>query len=110
MQRADNVLRVAATLQHGGLPVAADVGQQLDAVRVAHQHLRLIAQHLIVAEVGYHQFMADIVGAAFEQHALFELQHFGVEIPAEWWLNLERGELIYVSDIGQTHIILACSE
>jgi hypothetical protein len=36
--------------------------------------------------------VADIVGAAFEQYALFELQHFGVEIPAERRLNLERCE------------------
>ena len=55
VQRADDVLRVAAALQHDRLAVAADVGEQFDAadVRVAHQHLGVVhpVERAVVADV-----------------------------------------------------------
>jgi hypothetical protein len=42
VQRADDVVGVAAAVEHLGLAVAADVGQQFDALRIAHQHAAFV--------------------------------------------------------------------
>ena len=44
VDRADDVRRVAAALEHDRLPVAADVRDELDALRVAHERLRVVAR------------------------------------------------------------------
>jgi hypothetical protein len=52
----DDVFRVASTLQHHGLPMAADVRQQLDALRTVDERLRVVArrQDVIVARFRHH--------------------------------------------------------
>ncbi len=100
VQRADDVLRVAAALEHDGLAMAADVGQQLHAVRVAHQRPRVAhpLERVVVARVGNHQLVADVAGAAVEEHPLLELVELRIEIPVDGEL---RGGLRKRSNAGQ---------
>jgi hypothetical protein len=88
MERADDVLRivlrVAATLQHARLAVAADVGQQFHAVRVVDQHLAAVVepvQHMEVSPLRGHEPMAHVVGPALEQEFHLQFVDPGVEIP-----------------------------
>ena len=61
------MLGVAATLEHDGLAVPADVGQQLDPrgriFPTSHQHARVVVpgERVVVADVGHHQLVADVV-------------------------------------------------
>ena len=59
--------------------------QQFDAVLVAHQRLGMAEplQRVVVADVGHHQFMADIARAVVEQQALFEFVNLRIEIPVD---------------------------
>ena len=83
--------------------MTADIGEQLNAIRIAHQHLRIAVQHVIVAQVGHHQFMADVVRPFSKQHAAFGLQYFGVEVPAHRWLRDDGIELLSFGYFGHTH-------
>ena len=49
--------------------MAADVRQQLDALRAVHERLRVVArrEHVIVAGFGHHQLVADVARRAREQ-------------------------------------------
>ena len=82
MQGADDMLRVSAALQHDRLAMAADVAEQFHAVPVAYQRLRFAFQHVVVAQAGNHQFVADIIRALRKQHALLDFQCLGIEVPA----------------------------
>ncbi|EFK95301.1 hypothetical protein LDC_2703 [sediment metagenome] len=88
VDRADDVLRVALARQHQRLTVPADVRQQLDAVRVPHQRLRVVprSEHAIVAGLGDHELVADVARRAREQQASLELEDAGIAVPG-------RGEL-----------------
>ena len=83
VDRADDVLRAAAALQHDRLPVPADVGQQLEARRVADEHLRVVAdgQRVVVAGLGDHQLVADVAGRAGEQVPHLRVEHAGIAVP-----------------------------
>jgi hypothetical protein len=84
VERADDVLGVAPALQHPGLAVAADVGQQFHAVRVVDQHLAAVVepvQHVEVALLGGHEPMTHVVGPALEQEFHLQFVNPGVEIP-----------------------------
>ena len=76
VHRAHDVLGVAAALQHDRLAVAADVRQQLDAGRVVHQHLGVVGmrERVIVAHLGHHQPVADVVRPGLEQQLLLLLR------------------------------------
>ena len=52
--------------------MAADVRDELDAVGVAHEGLRVVArlERAIVADVRRHQLVSDVGGRAREQQAL----------------------------------------
>jgi len=85
VQRTDDVAGIAPAFEHDGLAVAADVGQKLNAVRVADQQFGMVhpRQGVIVARVGHHQFVADVARAVLEQQFLLEFQHLLVEIPGD---------------------------
>ena len=91
MDRAHDVARVAAAVEHQRLPVPADVGQQLDAARVADEHLRVAArgEHLEVADVRHHELVPDVAGRAREQQPLLGFEHAGIAIPGD--RELRRG-------------------
>jgi len=59
----------AATLDHDGLPMPADIGQEFDTAGISYQQLRVVTprQYLIVAGLGHHQFMAYVSGPARKQ-------------------------------------------
>jgi hypothetical protein len=83
VQRAHDVRGVAAPVAHDRLPVAADVGQQLDAARVADEHLRVVApgEHLEVARVRHHELVPDVAGRTREQMPLLGFQNARIAIP-----------------------------
>jgi hypothetical protein len=93
VQRADDVLDVAAAFQHERLAVAAHVGEQLDPGFVAHQHLRVArpGQRVIVADLRHHQLVADVIRAGVEQVFLFQLENLGIEVPGH--RKVTRGRL-----------------
>ena len=75
MQRADDVAGIAAAIEPLGLPMATDVGKQLNPLRIAHQHtaFRSGCEHGVIADVGRHQFMADVARAMLEELLDFAL-------------------------------------
>ena len=85
VNRADDMFGVAAPFEQGGLAMAADIGQKFYAIFVAYQHPGVVHpfQHMVVAGIRRHQFVSDVLRAGIEQHALFDLQHLRVEIPAQ---------------------------
>ena len=83
VQRADDVAAgVAATLQHGGLAVPADVGDQLDAGSVSDQRtaFAFVGQGIKVAQIGHRQFVAEIAWPARKQFLLFPLVQAYIKI------------------------------
>src|SRR6185436_6647841 len=105
VQRTDDVLGVAAALEHDRLAVPADVRQQLDALMlrasVAHQHLGMVGvrEGVIVADLGYHQLVADVVRSRLEQQLLLFFEDLWIEVPRHRQLRPARSsslELRYV--------------
>ena len=92
VQRADDVAasmalafgqQIAAALEHHGLAVAADVGDQLDlAFGIAHQRapLLLLRKSVVVAYLGDRKLMADIARSALENGFQLALKQRLVEI------------------------------
>ena len=74
MQRAHYVGTIAAALEHDGLAMPADVGEQFGATAVVDKRARVVhpAEDMIVAGIRHHEFMADIAGPVCEKAA-----HFG---------------------------------
>ncbi|MNS92833.1 hypothetical protein D3C72_1269790 [compost metagenome] len=85
VQRADDMVRVAAAVVHQRLPVAAHVGQHFDAVGVAHEHAPLVLrrQGRKIAGFRHHQRMPDIARAGLEQLLHFTLQQRFVKIDVD---------------------------
>jgi hypothetical protein len=83
VQRADDVLCVAAAFEKDCLAVAADVGKELDAARVSDQHLAVVhpGERVIVARIRHHQLMADVTGAVGEKQLLLQREDLRIEIP-----------------------------
>ena len=79
----DAVARIAAAFEHDGLAMAADIAEQLDPARVAHQRLRVVEtlERMKVADRGDQQFMADVARAPREQQALLERVNLRIEVP-----------------------------
>ena len=84
VQRADDVLvrRVAAPVQDDRLPVPADVGDELHAVRGAHQRaaLAFLRQGVEVARVGHGQFMTQVARPLAKDGVHLALEHRLVEV------------------------------
>ncbi len=84
VQRADDVgRRLAAALQHHGLAMAADVGQQLDAaIGRAHEHaaLAFLRQRVVVADFGDRQLVREVARSVLEDEFLFAAEQILVEI------------------------------
>ena len=101
---------VAAAAEHDRLAVAADVGEQLDAVaspsrlRTSIQASSVHAQRVVVAGLGHHQLVADIIRAGVEQELLFEREDLGVEIPRHRQLGLARPYLAAIAQ-GPTFVV-----
>ncbi len=91
MDRADDVLRVAAALEHDRLPVPADVRQELDAAGVADERLRVVAplEDVIVAGVRHHELVPDVTRRAGQQEALLGFVDCGIAVPGH--RKLRRG-------------------
>ena len=102
MQRADDVLGIAAPIEHDCLPMPAHVGEQLDAVRVAHQHAAfgLGGKRVVVANFRDHQLMADVTGAMFEQTFDFSLIQRLVEVSRDGQLGFRRHQIQCGAEIG----------
>jgi hypothetical protein len=79
MHRADDVGRVAASLQHQRLAMAAHIGQQFDAGLVAHEHERVVGpgQRLEVACIGHHQFVPDVTRSTLSNSSRFSASKSG---------------------------------
>ena len=75
-------LQRAASLEHEGLAVPADVGDQLDAAGRAHQRaaLALLGQRGVVAHVGDTGGVTHITWSPLEQGLQFALVERGIEI------------------------------
>jgi hypothetical protein len=70
MQRADDVLSLAATVEHDGLPVAAHVRQQFDLrllVTDEHAPLAFAGQGKIIPRFGHHEIVADVTRTFLEK-------------------------------------------
>jgi hypothetical protein len=73
----------AAALEHDGLAVAADVGDQLyAALGVAHQRapFALLGQGVVVARVGHGKLVPHITGPALEDGFQFALEQRFVKV------------------------------
>jgi hypothetical protein len=83
MDRADDVLRVAGPLQHDGLPVAADVGHLVVAVRLVRHQARMVVPLLgaVVMHFGNHQFVADVARSGIEDQLFLQFEELFIEIP-----------------------------
>ena len=80
-------LQIATTVQHHGLAVSADIGDELHpALGVAHQSAAfgLVGQGVIVARVGHRQLVAHIAGALPEERVQFALKQRLIEISGNW--------------------------
>src|SRR5581483_1576836 len=104
VQRADDVLGVAAAFQHDRLAVAAHVGKKLDAAGVAHQHLRVIhpGERVVIADIRDHQLVADIVRAGIEKQLLLQLEDARIEVPGDWQLAARGAQLAQAGNIGHS--------
>ena len=96
VNRTDDIGDIPAALQHDRLPVAADVRDEIDAVCVANQGLRVVAplECVIVARIRHHQLMTDVTGSAREQQALLGVENCRIAIPGSGKLRggqLQRG-------------------
>jgi hypothetical protein len=96
------LLGIAAAIEHQRLAVAADVGQQLDALRVAHQHAAFVLrlQGRKIALFGHHQLMPDVARTLQEQLLHFALQQRLVEIDIYRKLSARTRQLGVGSQIG----------
>ncbi|MDT4873101.1 hypothetical protein FQZ97_1083280 [compost metagenome] len=79
---AAGLQQVAPSLEDDGLPVAADVGDQLDAAGGAHQSTsaRFLRQCVVVPWVGDGELVPHIPGPALEEDFLFALEQRFVEV------------------------------
>jgi hypothetical protein len=104
MDRADDVGRRAAAVEHARLAVAADVGQELDAARVAHEHLHVVAQreHLEVAFVRHHELVADVAGRLRQQVPSLGFEHPGIAVPGRGELRRGRTQTVGSGDVGHS--------
>jgi len=96
VQRADDVaprmalalrLQVAAFLEHHGLAMAADVGNQFDlTLDIAHQcpALFFLGQGVVVARIGHGELMPHIAGALIEEGFEFTLEQRLIEVAGNW--------------------------
>ncbi|KGX49629.1 hypothetical protein Y025_5569 [Burkholderia pseudomallei TSV32] len=106
MQRADDVLRTPAAVQHDRLAVAAHVRQQLDLRSlVAHQHAAFVfgRQRKIISCFGHHQFVPDIARSFLEKCFDFAREERLIEISGDGKLAMCRLQLQCVAQIGHSH-------
>ena len=101
VQRAHDVRGLAAAVEHHRLPVAADVGQQLDARGVAHQDAALVLgrQRVVAAGLGHHQLVADVARPVPEQGRDLPLVQRFVEIGGDGELRARRSEMFATTQI-----------
>ena len=101
VQRADDAFDVAAPFQQDRLPVAADVRQQLDAGLISDQELRMTgpAERMVVADLGDHQLVADVVRAGVEQEPFLELEDGGIEVPGRRQVATRRLDLAQARNV-----------
>jgi hypothetical protein len=86
VQGADDVgACVAAALEHHGLAVAAHVGDQLDALRGAHEGpaFAFLGQRQVVAHLGHGQFVPQVAGRLLEDECLFAPEQFLVKVAGD---------------------------
>jgi hypothetical protein len=102
VQRADNRVGIAAAIEHQRLAMAANIGQQFDAVRIANQHAAFIfgRQRGKVADIRHHQLMADVTRAFLEQFLHFTLQQRFVKIDGDRKLRVGTRQLGVATQIG----------
>ena len=92
VDRADDVRRVAAALEHDRLPVPADVRERArrrSALRTSACALSRQSSDVVVARVRHHQLVPDVAGRAREQQPLLGFEHRGIAIPGD--RKLRRG-------------------
>ncbi len=93
---------MAAAFEHQRLAVAADVGEELDAAGVPHQHLGVVhpGERVVIAHLRHHQLVADVVRPRAEQARLLLGEHAGVEVPRYRELAGGRLQLARVEQVG----------
>ena len=106
VQRADDILRVAPIGQHDGLAVAANVGQQAYLAFVTDQRatVLLAGEDLIVAFIGHHQLVTDVLRAVFEQQFEFALIQGFVKVDGDGQLGLPHRQFGCVTRMGHGFI------
>ena len=94
-------------VQHDRLPVAADVRQQLDALRTVHERLRVVArrENVVVAGFGHHQLVADVARRAREQMPALGLEYAGIAIPGSGKLRRRLPQPRGGGEIGHRSIL-----
>jgi hypothetical protein len=85
VQRADDVARIAMTLEQDRLAMPADIRQQLDAGLISQQHSSIVQprQHSIVADVRHHQLVADVLRPRVEHQLPLARENLRIEIPRD---------------------------
>src|SRR5437868_87960 len=85
MQGTHDAWRSAAPPEHYRLAVPADIGNELDAALIAHEHLGIAhpLERLVIADVAHHELVTHVSGTALEKQALLELVDPWIEIPID---------------------------
>ena len=102
VQRADDVLGVAAPLEQDRLAMAADVRKELYPPAVPHQNLAVVhpGKRVIVARVRHHQLVPYVAGSGIEQQLLFQLEYLRVEVPGNGKLRSVGLECSRTGQVG----------
>lgn len=109
VQRAYDVVRAAAAVEHDGLAVTAHVRQQFDLVLlIAHEHAPFFLARKreieIVTRLGNHEFMPDVARTLLEKCFDFARQERFVEVCRDRQLAVNSLELLQcIAQIGHSH-------
>ena len=104
VQRADDVPHLAAALEEEPLAVAAHVAEEVHAAVRAHQDAGVPArfQRHVVAFLGHHQLVADVLRAGGEDRRLLAREDVRIEVPGD--RELRRGRLEAAGGRGLAHV------
>src|SRR5437899_548426 len=94
MNRANDIARIALARQHDRLPMPADVRQELDALRVAHERLRVRAprQRVVITRLGHHELVAHVSGGTRKQQPALGVEDARIGVPGnrKLWRSLPQ--------------------
>lgn len=101
VQGTDDLAGIAAAVEHDGLPVAADIGKELEPLFAPHEKAALLLGRERVVVPGFrdHEFMANVTRSLFEQDLDFALIQRWIEIRRNRKLGCRALQMIPTPEI-----------